>query len=237
MQKTILCGLIMTVTVVVMLSGERLEAVAQEVPAEGSSPSHVSVSDNRKTDFYGAISVLGTMPKDENLNVGGATIFDTDVKGSIGAGLKAGVFPKFAGGVFGIEGEVFGHGGKFNAPGQARGDLTVINVMVNVLARYPGEIIQPYVGVGFGVSASQVRDVNIQSSGSQLTGKANDGAVAFQFLGGVRAFVTRNVFLFGEYKHFGANYSWESEGVSAGSPSVKLDFRTHIVSGGIGISF
>ena len=151
--------------------------------------------------------------------------------------MKAGVFPKFAGGIFGVEGEIFGHGGKLNAPGQAQGDLTVINFMVNVLARYPGEIIQPYVGVGFGVSAGQLRDANIQVAGSQLTGKASDGAGAFQFLGGVRAYVTKKIFLFGEYKRFGANYTWESEGISTGSPSVKLDFRTQIVSGGIGISF
>lgn len=109
--------------------------------------------------------------------------------------------------------------------------------MVNVLARYPGEIIQPYVGVGIGVSGGQLSDANIQVASSQLTGKAGDGAGAFQFLGGVRAYVTKMIFLFGEYKYFAANYKWESEGISTGSPSVNFDFRTQIVSGGIGISF
>jgi hypothetical protein len=33
--------------------------------------------------------------------------------------------------------------------------------MVNVLARYPGEIIEPYVGVGVGVSAGQLRDAKV----------------------------------------------------------------------------
>jgi opacity protein-like surface antigen len=235
MQRNVLHGLIMAV--VVMLSGGLLDAMAQEIPAGESSSDQAPVSEKRKTEFYGALSILGTMPTDKNLTVGGTTIFNTNVKGSVGAGLKAGIFPKFAGGIFGVEGEVFGHGGKLNAPGQAQGDLTVINFMVNVLARYPGEIIQPYVGAGIGVSAGHLSDANIQVAGSQLTGKARDGAGAFQFLGGVRAYVTKKVFLFGEYKYFAANYKWESEGISTGSPSVKLDFRTQIISGGIGISF
>lgn len=234
MQRTVLHGLIMTA--VVMLSGGLLDAIAQEVPAGESSSGQVSVSEQRKTEFYGAFSILGTIPKDEDLTVNGTTIFDTNVKGSAGAGLKAGIFPKFAWGVFGVEGEVFGHGGTLSAS-QAQSDLTVINFMVNVLARYPGEIIQPYIGVGVGVSADRLRDANIQVAGSQLTGKTGDGTGAFQFLGGVRAHVTKQVFIFGEYKRFGANYTWESEGISTGSPSVKFDFRTHIVSGGIGISF
>jgi len=235
MQRTILQGLIMTI--VVMLSGGLLDAMAQEVPAGESSSGQAPVSEKRKTEFYGAFSILGTIPKDENLTVGGTTIFDTNVKGSVGAGLKAGIFPKFAGGVFGVEGEVFGHGGRVNAPGQVQGDLAVINFMVNVLARYPGEIIQPYVGAGVGVSASDLRDANIQVAGLQLTGRASDGAGAFQFFGGVRAYVTKVIFLFGEYKYFAANYTWESRGMTTVSPSVNFDFRTQIVSGGIGISF
>lgn len=235
MQRTVLRGLIMTV--VIMLSGGLLDAMAQDIPAEESSSGQAPVSEKRKTEFYGALSILGTMPTNKNFTVGGTTIFDTNIEGSAGAGLKAGIFPKFTGGIFGVEGEVFGHGGKLNAPGQAQGDLTVINFMVNVLARYPGEIVQPYAGAGFGVSAGQLRDANIQVTGSQLTGKADDRAFAFQFLGGVRAYVTKKVFLFGEYKYFAANYKWESEGISTGSPSVKLDFRTQIISGGIGISF
>ena len=80
MQKAVLHGLIMTV--VVMLSGGLLDAMAQDVPAGESSSGQAPVSEKRKTEFYGAFSILGTMPKDENLNVGGTTIFDTNVKGS-----------------------------------------------------------------------------------------------------------------------------------------------------------
>lgn len=96
MQGTFLHGLIMTA--VVMLSGGLLDAIAQEVLAGESSSGQVSVSQKRKTEFYCAFSILGTIPKDGDLTVIGTTIFDTNVKGSAGAGLKAGIFPKFAGG-------------------------------------------------------------------------------------------------------------------------------------------
>ncbi|ALA60928.1 outer membrane protein [Nitrospira moscoviensis] len=210
-------------------------AQAEAPPAGGPTPTSASPP-KAKNEFYGALSILGTIPIDENLDVGGTAVPNTNVKGSVGAGLKAGIIPKFTNGMVGVEGEVFGHGGNVTAP-QAQGDLAVINFMVNVIARYPGEVIQPYIGTGIGVSAGQLSDANIRAGSSQLTGKSTDGAFAYQFLGGIRAYVTKGIFLFGEYKYFAANYKWESEGIGTGSPATKLDFRTQIVSGGIGISF
>jgi hypothetical protein len=167
MQRTVLRGLVLTV--IVMLSGGPLDTMAQDVSSSGQVP----VSENRKTEFYSSLSILDTIPKDENLKVGGTTTPSTHVNGSAGAGAKAGIFPKFAEGIFGVEGEVFGHGGKLNAPGKAQGDLTVINFMVNVLARYPGEIFQPYVGAGVGLSAGQLRDANIQTLLHSTHGQVN----------------------------------------------------------------
>lgn len=148
--------------------------MAQDVSVGESSPGQVQVSEKRKTEFYGALSILGTMPKDENLNVGGTTIPNTNVKGSVGVGAKARIFPEFAGGVFGVEGEFFGHGGKLSAP-QAQSDLTVVNFMVNVLARYPGEIIQPYVGQGLACRPASsgmtiFKSAPLSSRASQETG-------------------------------------------------------------------
>lgn len=234
MQRIILQGLFLVV--ITMLSGEMFVAIAQEVPAGEPSSSRAQVSEKRRPEFYTAFSILGTIPKDKNLNVGEAIIPNTDVKGSVGAGIKFGGFPTFAGGVFGFEGEIFGHGGKLSAP-QAQGNLTAINFMTNVLARYPGEIIQPYVGAGFGPSLGLLRDSNIQVAGSQLVGNGGSMTLAYQFLGGVRAYVTKKVFLFGEYKYFAANYTWRTDADRIGSPSVNLKFQTQIISGGIGISF
>ena len=78
-------------------------------------------------------------------------------------------------------------------------------------------------------------DVNIQSGNTGLSGSAADWTFAYQFLGGVRAFVTTKLFVFGEYKYYVAKYSWDSEG--AGNTKIHLDFQTHLVSGGLGWSF
>ena len=108
-------------------------------------------------------------------------------------------------------------------------------MMYNLMLRYSGETIQPYIGAGVGSSTGILYNVNIQSGNVGLLGTSGDLAFAYQFIGGVRAFVTKQLFLFGEYKYFVTQYSWESEG--GGHSKVKLDFQTHIVSGGIGISF
>lgn len=95
MRTVVLRGLSMTVVLVALLIAAS-NGMAQDVPPEELSSGQVPVSEKRKTEVYGAFSILGTIPNDKNLN--------------------AGVFPTFARGVFDVEGEVFGLGGKLGAP-------------------------------------------------------------------------------------------------------------------------
>lgn len=215
---------------------------AQDVPAQDAE-----VKNARKTEAYIAPYLLGTFPIDRNLSVGGsglgnALFSGTNIQGSAGAGLKAGVYPGAMGGVVGLEGEVFGHGGKLKTPGgvfpSADANLLVINSMINLLLRYPGDTIQPYVGAGAGVSYAQLRDFNLQTNFAAVSGKAGDAAFAYQFLAGARAYVNKHLYLFGEYKYFGSAYDWKSESPSGGSgPTTSLTFRTHIVAAGFGVTF
>jgi opacity protein-like surface antigen len=203
--------------------------------------------ESRKTEIYISPYVLGTIPVDKNLSESGngfptQTYQGTNINSSIGAGVKAGAFPGFAAGILGLEGEIFGHGGKLKTPDgafpSADAKLTVVNFMLNVLARYPGDILQPYIGAGIGVSYAKLGDLNLQSSTGTSTGEARDAFFAYQFLAGARAYVHKNVYLFGEYKYFGSTYNWESEVSGGGAgPDTSLNFRTHIVAGGVGISF
>ncbi|MBL8044298.1 MAG: outer membrane beta-barrel protein [Nitrospira sp.] len=215
---------------------------AQDVSAQESE-----VKSARKTEAYFAPYLLGTFPIDNNLSIGGngganETFRGTNIRGSGGAGLKAGVYPGAMGGVLGLEGEFFGHGGKLKTPGgtfpHADADLLVLNWMVNVMARYPGEVLQPYVGAGAGASLANLRDITLQTSSGTMTGKAGDVAFAYQFLAGMRTYVNKNVYLFGEYKYFGSTYDWKSESSSGVSgPTTSLTFRTHIVALGLGLTF
>ena len=116
--------------------------------------------------------------------------------------------------------------------------LRVLNAMFNLLARYPGDVLQPYVGAGIGVSFGTLDDINLQTNTGASSGKARDAALAVQFLAGMRAYMSKQTFLFGEYKYFGSNYKWESEVAGGGAgPDTTLNFRTHMVAAGLGVSF
>lgn len=219
----------------------------QVVAAQEPPSADISIKEPRKTEAYFAPYLLGTFPIDKNLSIGGngfsnETFRGTNIQGSGGAGLKAGVYPGAMGGVLGLEGEFFGHGGKLKTSGgafpSADANLLVLNWMVNILARYPGEILQPYVGAGAGASLAHLRDINFQTNSGALTGKAGDVAFAYQLLAGMRAYVNKKVYVFGEYKYFGSAYDWKSESSSGVSgPTTSLTFRTHIVALGLGVTF
>ena len=197
----------------------------------------------KKFDLYLSGHVMGLFPQDKDLSVGGNRISNTDVRGTIGAGIKFDIYPWFTKNIVGAEIEVFGLGGSVRAPRttsgtgttQAQGSLIAITTMYNLMLRYPGETIQPYIGAGVGSSTGILYNANIQSENVGLSRTSGDLAFAYQFLGGVRGFVTKQLFLFGEYKYFVTKYSWDSGGAS--NQRVKLDFQSQIVSGGIGWSF
>jgi opacity protein-like surface antigen len=197
----------------------------------------------KKFDLYLSGHLFGLLPQDKDLSVGGNRVPNTDVRGTIGAGIKFEAYPWFTKKIVGGEVEVFGLGGSVRAPRitsgsgttQAQGSVIAVNTMYSFILRYPGETVQPYIGVGGGTSLGVLYDTSIQSGSLSFTGSSGDVAFAYQFLGGVKTFVTKRLFLFGEYKYFGTKYSWEGEG--AGDSKVKLDFQTHIVSGGLGWSF
>lgn len=70
--------------------------------------------------------------------------------------------------------------------------LSVNNMMVNLIARYPGARIQPYLGVGGGVGLSLLRTAPQDET---------DVYPVFNVLVGTKVFVTKHVALFTEYKH------------------------------------
>jgi hypothetical protein len=110
-------------------------------------------------EWYVSGFLMRSYPIGGTLKFDGDKIPDTSFDRAIGGGLKIGVFPS-AKSIFGAEVEASGHGGSITAPQTVLGntvrsaqlDMTLFNFMVNALARYPGDIIQPYVGAGLGLS-------------------------------------------------------------------------------------
>ena len=216
-------------------------------PAETPSTSPEATSQEAKHEFYVSVYVQGSRPLNRPVRLQEDPFTNTDVQGGLGGGLKVGFFPAFAGRFVGLEADLSGLDGKVNAPVATTGGVTrsanfrlqSVNVMANVLLRYPGETIQPYIGIGAGLSGGFARDLNLQhSTFGTVHENAADGAFAYQILGGVRANVTERMFLFTEYKYFVANYQWESEIANgARGPSFTMNYRAHILSGGIGFTF
>ncbi len=180
-----------------------------------------------------SVYALGSWPRDQNLYNQGTTV-PASIQQGVGAGLKIGLFPHFTKRVVGIELDSSGHGGMLSFPnnpngqnnGTGRSNLLVLNTMFNLVFRYPGEVVMPYVGIGAGWSHGILLNPNIQGRAD----KDFDSARAFghQYLAGVRAMVSPKVFIFGEYRYFSANYHWEG---------LAVDFRAHYGLFGVGLHF
>jgi opacity protein-like surface antigen len=156
-------------------------------------------------EWYVSGFVTRSYPIDSLLKVKGDEIPNTRFDGSFGGGLKIGGFPSSKS-VIGGELELSGYGGSITAPRTMIGttvrsaqlDTTAFNFMVNVLARYPGDIIQPYAGIGVGFSVLEFDGPTQSASGI----REPDGFAGFamQSLIGVRLIVTDHLFGFAEYK-------------------------------------
>lgn len=158
---------------------------------------------------------------------GGDRLQAFDMKNSLAYGGKVGVYPFH--GSLGFELDV-----NHSTPHVKNIDSTpgfhlgVTNVGVNVLFRYPGTTFQPYVGLGPGILIARLgRSVETESD-TQVS-------VGFNFLTGVRAFVTPNVALFTEYKYTDAKFDFNGAFGSFGG--FNSTYRTHQLFVGVSYHF
>jgi len=209
-----------TVLVSIMLLGL---LVGARGPASGAEVGDIELG------FYG----LGSWPIDKPVFNQGM-VHEASMRNGYGAGIKVSLFPNFTGRIVGVEIDSSGHTGAFSFPGRgtgaqtgaSRSDLLFFNTMINLLVRYPGERIQPYVGVGGGWSDGILLNPNIAGRSDQDFETA--WTLGYQFLGGTRINISPRLFFFGEYRYFSANYHWEG---------LALDFRTHYGVAGVGLRF
>jgi opacity protein-like surface antigen len=158
---------------------------------------------------------------------GGDKLQSFDMKNSLAYGGKFGVYPFH--GSLGFELDV-----NHSTPHVKNIDSTpgfhlgVTNVGVNVLFRYPGTTFQPYLGLGPGILIARLgRSVETESD-TQVS-------VGFNFLTGVRAFVTPNVALFTEYKFTDAKFDFNGAFGSFGG--FNSTYRAHQLFVGVSYHF
>ncbi len=157
----------------------------------------------------------------------GIELQDFDMKNSLAYGGKVGVYPYH--GSLGFELDV-----NHSTPHVKNIDSTpgihlgVTNVGMNVLFRYPGTTFQPYLGLGPGILIARLgRSVETESD-TQVS-------VGFNFLTGVRAFVTPNVALFTEYKFTDAKFDFNGAFGSFGG--FNSTYRAHQLFVGVSYHF
>jgi len=171
------------------------------------------------------------------------------VESGTGGGAKLGAYIHPFSYALGLELEAFAHDGKLSAPHTTQGGVTrfanqgftMVNVMGNLLLRYPGDLLQPYVGGGVGL-AWLFTHGEVQSKGGLQSGSHGLSGFAAQAIAGTRLVLTEHIFMFAEYKYLVASMNLDhcSDQDRKAAPCPVLnelhDFATHYMSVGIGFS-
>ncbi|MEO8327939.1 MAG: outer membrane beta-barrel protein [Nitrospirota bacterium] len=197
-----------------------------------SAPSNGYALEN--IEIYLAGYGMAAQPLTQGLSFNGNGVKDEKIHGDPGLGLKIGLFPSFFNGYLGVELESFGQNNSLNFPieengaatGKGKSGLITYSSMVNLLLRYPGRYMRPYVGIGGGLSSGILHHTDIPGRKDHTI--ETSSAPGYQFFGGIQLVVSANWFVFGEYKYSAANYHWNQ---------LSLNFRSEYFLGGIGYIF
>lgn len=152
---------------------------------------------------------------------------DFDIKNSLAYGGKVGFFPFH--GAIGLELDVFHSSPHIKNLDDVPGiHLSVTDVGVNLILRYPGLTWQPYLGGGPALLISRL-------GGSQTTQRDTDVAIGGNVLAGLRTFLTPNIAVFSEYKYTDAKFRFDGAFGSAGG--FDGTYRAHQVFVGLSYHF
>ncbi|MEC4681353.1 MAG: outer membrane beta-barrel protein [Nitrospirota bacterium] len=165
----------------------------------------------------------------------GIELSDSDLKNALGYGMKVGYFFPDYMDWLGLQFEVFtsnphikqqsvtaSTGGSSVSLGTVDGShLRIITPAVNVIFRFPGYSVEPYLGPGIGAFWAHLSD----SAGSD-----NDIAPGVNALGGLRFYVNEEVALFTEYKYNYTKFKFTDS-------NFKATYSSHSFFGGLSYHF
>jgi hypothetical protein len=167
-------------------------------------------------------------------NSNGFSFSDQDLENALGYGVKVGYFFPDDFDWLGLEFEVFTAnphvkqqnvtattGSSSTSLGELAGsNLRVITPAINLMFRFPGYYVEPYIGGGIGAFWGRLSDD---------TGSDNDLSPGVNALGGIRFYINEEVALFTEYKY---NYTKFKFG-----DTYKATYSSHGLFGGISFHF
>lgn len=157
----------------------------------------------------------------------GIELQNFDLSNSVAYGGKVGVYPFH--GSLGFELDVNHSTPHVKSLGDSPGiHLAVTNVGANIVLRYPGVTFQPYLGAGPGIMIARL-------SRSIETQQDTQVSIGFNFLTGIRAFVTPHVALFTEYKYTDTKFGFDDAFGSFGG--FDSTYRAHQLFLGVSYHF
>lgn len=126
-----------------------------------------------------------------------------------------------------------GPGGSALSPTLSGLSHRVITLDTDVIFRYPGYRLQPYIGIGPSILFARLKGSDASSSGQTST------AIGFNVEGGVQYYLTRQWTLFGEAKYTRArmNYSSAHSDETADPFAFRATYSVLALSVGIGYHF
>ena len=107
-------------------------------------------------------------------------------------------------------------------------NFRVTTLAFNLVARYPGERFQPYVGAGPGIFFAQLKD---------STDSANSTKPGLNTQVGLRYLITPNLAVFGEWKYNHVRFNFDTPAFGAGVSGLSLHYSAHNFIFGIGYHF
>ncbi len=194
--------------------------------------------------IYGGIGIPETFDNVKGKgDASGLTFSDLKLKSGPMAGIKFGLFGPTNDPVaswFGIEldasyirTKLKAQDVRLSAPGFSltgpidESKLDFITGALHLLVRYPGQVVQPYIGAGPAVIHARSSDVTVPGAGTLFT-SGSATSLGLSGVAGIRLLFSQHVGAFFEYKHIRSALEFES---------LKGDAVVHGGVGGINLMF
>jgi opacity protein-like surface antigen len=120
------------------------------------------------------------------------------------------------------------------------GDVKLNNFMFNAVVKYPEGRFHPYVGIGLGLSYTDMSTIVTQRIGSEMSSGPEEKdctSFAWQLLAGVEIDVTNNLSVDIGYRYFGTEIELEYASGIEFKHDAKMDFTTSMINLGLKVLF
>lgn len=117
------------------------------------------------------------------------------------------------------------------------GDIKLNNFMFNVIGKYPRGFVHPYIGVGLGLSFTDVTATATDGSVSSVSVGDNNTSFAWQLLTGLEFDLANNLALDIGYRYFVTELEFNNSMEFDYDTSGNIDFETSMITMGVKFMF